>query len=263
MQIRAGNLYDYPKYYDLVFGSDWKAEYDFLLACFDRHAKGKVRRVFEPGCGTGRLMYRLAKAGFEVAGNDLSAPAVSYCNARLKRHGLKGAARVEDMSDFSTPKRYDAAHNMINTFRHLPNEAAARAHLRCMADALRVGGIYVLGLHLTPARGKPHSEEESWAARRGHLSVLSRLWSKGLDRKTRNEQVGMSFDVYTPRDTFRLVNCADFRTYTARQMTDLIDSEPRFRIVATHDFAYRVDDPITINSSTEDVVYVLRKESAR
>ena len=31
-----GNLYDFPKYYDLVYGSDWKAEVDFLEACFDR-----------------------------------------------------------------------------------------------------------------------------------------------------------------------------------------------------------------------------------
>ena len=132
-----------------------------------------------------------------------------------------------------------------------------------MTDALRVGGIYVLGLHLTPARGKPHSEEENWAARRGHLSVLSRLWSMKLDRKARNEQVGMSFDVYTPRESFRLTNRTDFRTYTARQMADLIGSVPALQILATHDFAYRVDAPVTINSSTEDVVYVLRKESAR
>jgi hypothetical protein len=31
----AANLYDYPRYYDLVFGSDWKAEFDFLTAAFD------------------------------------------------------------------------------------------------------------------------------------------------------------------------------------------------------------------------------------
>src|SRR6187549_671346 len=55
MPALAKNLYDYPRYYDLVFGSDWKAEYDFLLEVFDKHAAGRVRRVFEPACGTGRL----------------------------------------------------------------------------------------------------------------------------------------------------------------------------------------------------------------
>ena len=51
--VIAGHLYDYPKYYDLVFGSDWKAEIDFLQACFAKHARLSVKRLFEPACGTG------------------------------------------------------------------------------------------------------------------------------------------------------------------------------------------------------------------
>ncbi len=66
LQTIQGDLYDYPKYYDLVYGSDWKAEFDFLLDCFEQHAKVRVRRVFEPACGTGRLLVKLAAAGFHV-----------------------------------------------------------------------------------------------------------------------------------------------------------------------------------------------------
>ena len=55
-----GNLYDYPKYYDLVFGSDWKAEFDFLTGVFAEHAdlgrRRGVRRLLEPACGPGRLL---------------------------------------------------------------------------------------------------------------------------------------------------------------------------------------------------------------
>ena len=39
METIQGHLYDFPKYYDLIFGSDWKAEYDFLLAAFARRWK--------------------------------------------------------------------------------------------------------------------------------------------------------------------------------------------------------------------------------
>ena len=35
--VIEGNLYDHPKYYDLVFASDWKAEHDFFLECFAKH----------------------------------------------------------------------------------------------------------------------------------------------------------------------------------------------------------------------------------
>ncbi len=258
-----GSLYDYPKYYDLVFGSDWKAEFDFLLGCFDRYTtlpKGEsVRRLFEPACGTGRLMYRFGKAGYEIAGNDLNEKAVKFCNDRLKRHGLPSTAVVGDMADYRVKKQVDAAFNTINSFRHLPTEDAAEGHLHSTAGALRKGGIYVLGLHLTPPRGLPESDEESWAARRGHLSVLSHMWSIDLDRRKRMETVGMSFDVYTPSKTFRLVDQTGFRTYTAKQMEELLGRVPQFEIAAIHDFAYNLDLPLKIDSSTEDVIYVLRK----
>ncbi len=257
-EIIQDDLYNHPKYYDLVFGSDWAAELAFLQAALAKHGKGKFRRLFEPGCGTGRLMYRLAKAGYEVAGNDLAAPAVDYCNDRLEKHGFPRTAEVGDMCDFGVKKKFDAAFNMINTFRHLPSEDHARRHLECIAVAVRKGGLYLLGLHLTPTRGEP-MDEEQWAARRGNLSVLSRLWTIEHNRRRRIERVRMSFDVYTPTRTFRLVNCADFRIYTARHMTDLLSSVPAFRIVETYDFAYNIDRPIEVGPETEDVVYVLQR----
>lgn len=266
-----GDLYDYPKYYDLVFGSDWKAEFDFLQGVFAGHArlprKAAPKRLLEPACGTGRLMYRFGKAGYTVAGNDLNEKAVAFCNQRLKRQGLAESAVVGDMSDFSLkdfgPKTrpFDAAFNTINSFRHLPSQAAAEGHLRCVADALRPGGLYVLGLHLTPAKGDPESDEESWAARRGALSVVSHMWSEGVDRRRRVETVGMSFDVYTPTRSFRLVDQTPFRTYTARQMADLIDGADGLEIAAVYDFAYDLSVQVEIDGETEDVVYVLRKQA--
>ena len=139
-----GNLYDYPKYYDLVYGSDWKAEYEFLLACFEKHAHGNVERVFEPACGTGRLLVKLAQAGFDVAGVDLNAAAVDFCNDRLERSGFPRSAFVGDMCDFTVDQPVDAAFNTINSFRHLPSEAAAEGHLACVARAVRPGGVIIL-----------------------------------------------------------------------------------------------------------------------
>ncbi len=219
------NLYDYPKYYDVIFGTDWKAEYDFMLECFKAYSKRKVKRVFEPACGTGRLLIKLAQAGYTVGGNDLNPKAVDYCNARFKRHDLRPTATVGDMSDFTVSKPYDAGFNMINSVRHLPTEAHARRHLECMAGAIAPGGLYLLGLHLIPTRG-PRMEDESWSARRGHLQVNSYMWSKEIDLKKRREVLGMTFDVYTPTNQFRIEDEMIYRTYTADQIDKLIKSVP-------------------------------------
>ena len=258
METIAGHLYDYPKYYDLVYGSDWRAEFDFLEDCFEKHVESQVLRLFEPACGTGRLMYRLVAAGYDVAGNDLNEHAISFCNARLERHGLSPTAVVGDMADFQLSRPVDAAFNTINSFRHLLDESQAVAHLRCMAAAIMPGGIYVLGLHLSPTEVQP-MDKESWSARRGNLSVLSRLEVSDRDAERRIETCDMTFDVYTPRRQFRLSDTVRFRMYSAAQMAALIGEADEFEITATYDFSYDVNLPIEIDGRTEDVVYVLKK----
>jgi SAM-dependent methyltransferase len=253
------SLYDFPKYYDLVYGSDWKAEFDFLEQCFAKHVTGKVKRLFEPACGTGRLLVKLASAGYQVSGLDLNPAAIKFCNERLKRAGFKPSTFVADMCDFTLPKPVDAAFNTINSFRHLGTQKQAVDHLRCVARSLRKGGIYVLGLHLTPTSVEP-MQEESWAARRGNLAVLSRLWVLDCDTRKRKESVGMSFDVYTPTKQFRIEDRVVFRTYSASQMKSLIAEVKELELVETYDFGYDIKNPIQVDTATEDVVYILRKK---
>ena len=256
--IIEGHLYDYPKYYDLVYGSDWKAEFDFLSACFGKYGTRDIRRLFEPACGTGRLLIKFAEAGYEVSGNDLNRSAVTFCNERFVRRGFQPTAVVGDMSGFRLASKVDAAFNMINSFRHLPSEASAENHLRCVARALVKGGLYFLGLHLTPTVGDRVDREE-WAARRENLAVVSSMWSVGIDLKKRAERVGMTFDVYTPTEHRRIVDEMDYRTYTFAQMQRLLAKVPELTIVETYDFTYDVKNPICIDAVTEDVVFILRK----
>lgn len=254
-----GNVFDYPKYYDLVFGSDWKAEYAFLTACFEKHASRPIKRLFEPACGTGRLLIKFAESGYAVAGNDLCEKAVEFCNKRLRRRGFKATAVVGDMSDFKVARPFDAAFNMINSFRHLLSQSSAESHLKCVARGLNKGGLYVLGMHLTPTRGQ-RVDFESWSARRGSLVVNSTMWTESLDLKKRVEHLGMTFDVFTPTEQFQILDKTDYRTYTAPQLRKLLTAAPQLELAAVYDFAYEIDDEIEIGPETEDVVLVLRKK---
>lgn len=254
------SLYDFPKYYDLLFGSDWKAEFDFLQAVFEKHAGRRVRRVFEPACGTGRLLIKLAQAGYQVGGNDLNPKAVAFCNKRLKRNGFGEPVTVGDMSNFTLKRRFDAGFNTINSFRHLATEEQARAHLQCMADATNTGGLYVLGLHLIPTRGE-RNEEESWSARRGNLVINSHMWSKSIDTRRRMEILGMRLDAYTPSSHVRINDEMFYRTYNKRQIESLFAAVPDWEPVETYDFAYEIDEPIHVDARTEDVVFILKKRA--
>ena len=95
------SIYDHPQYYDLIFAADWEPEFNFLEACFEKYIDGNVKRLFEPACGTGRLIYRFADAGYEITGNDLNAKAIDFCNERLAQYGLQQRAAVGDMTRFT------------------------------------------------------------------------------------------------------------------------------------------------------------------
>lgn len=256
-QIKA-SIYDYPVYYDLLFGSDVAAELRFLKAAFAKHAGCKVHRVFEPACGTGRLLVKLGQAGYRVGGNDLNPKAVEYCNARLQRQGLPATVSVDDMTRFTVKTRFDAGFNMINSFRHLATESLAVAHLECMARGLNRGGLYVLGIHLEPTDCEP-MQEESWTARRGHLVVNSHMWSKGVDRRTRLEHLGLRIDVFTPTRRLSIEDHMEYRTYRYAQFRSLLKKVPQLEIAETYDFAYNIHRPHQVSGMTEDVVFVLRR----
>jgi SAM-dependent methyltransferase len=259
METVHESIYDYPVYYDLIFSSDWVAEYKFLTAAFDKHVKRKCTRLLEPACGTGRLLYRMLKAGYKCDGLDLNEKAVEFCNKRLRKHGLKETAFVADMCDFTTPKPYDAAFNTINSFRHLLSEKATVAHFRAMAAAIRPGGIYALGFHLTPLVG-PTTDEESWTARRGHLQVNTQMWPRDKDTKTRIERFNLRFDIYKPTGSMRIDDCLVLRSYTYKQFAAMIKKIPEWEIETAYDFRYDIDEPIEIDESTEDVVYILKRK---
>jgi len=257
-QTIVGNIYDYPEYYDILFGADWRAELRFLTGLFPRWAQRRVRRVFEPACGTGRLLVRLGRAGYQVAGNDLNRRAIEYCNQRLVQAGLPATAVVGDMSNFTLRRPVDACFNLINSFRHLTTEQAAVAHLQCVAAALAPGGIYALGLHLMPTEGQP-LQTETWKARRGRVSVTSHMATTAVDVRRRAEQISLRFDVRTPKERLRLLDEFTFRTYTLPQAKKLLGKVPSLECVATYDFLHDLSNPIELGPDTQDVIFILRK----
>ncbi len=258
MQKTKASIYDFPTYYDLVFGSDTAAEMRFLNKCFGRFVDGPVRRVFEPACGTGRLIYRMGRQGLEVGGIDLNEKAIAYCNKRLKRLGLKGRAQVGDMSDFSVRRPFDAAFNTINSFRHLLTEEMAVGHLESMARVVRPGGIYALGLHLTPTRGEA-TDEEGWSARRGQLSINTYMWPVEKNPRKRLERFGIRFDVYRPTSTMRIEDVLELRSYTSKQFERLLSAVSSWEVMEFYDFGYEVEHPIQLGATTEDVVAILKR----
>ena len=257
----TGSFYDYPNVYDVLFSDTCQSEVAFLTAIFERFCNNDVTAVFEPACGSGRLLYHLAKLGFTVSGLDLNPHAVAFCNRRLKRHGFQESAHVGNMASFSLAnlgrrKKFDAAFNLVSSFLHLTTEADAQQHLHAVADVLKQGGIYLLGIHLK-SKGKQHCLQERWSIRRGSLSVKSHLKSLSQDLQQRIEMIEVCIEAETPKKRYNIVDRFPFRIYSSRQFDDLLVAVHRFDVLTAYSFDYDISQPIKVTAGTEDVVYVL------
>jgi SAM-dependent methyltransferase len=259
VELLHESIYDHPRWYDMVFGADCAAEIKFIEGCARRYLDRPPKRLFEPACGTGRLLLRFAKRGYQVAGLDLNEKAIAFCNEKFVKQSLKPTAWVADMCDFKVSKPFDLAFNTINSFRHVNSEEGAIAHLRCMANAVRRGGLYLLGLHLTPTKGTPN-DNEGWSVRRGHLSIRTWMWPVEKLPRKRLERFGIRFDIRTPTRHLRIDDELRLRSYTAPQMNDLFASAKSWKILGTYDFRYNLKKPVSVDERTEDVVFVLRRE---
>ena len=154
--------------------------------------------------------------------------------------------------------KYDGAYCTVDTFRHLLTESEAQAHLEQMAETLKKGAIYVLGLHLLPSCGITSSVVR-WKNSRGRLNVHTTMTVLDINRKKREETLSVSLLVHSGKTTHRIRSIYKLRTYTLRQLRLLIRRTGKFDILSTYDNLYDLNRPITPDNSTEDIIFLLRK----
>jgi SAM-dependent methyltransferase len=166
----SAGQYSAPRLYEIAFDMNRKGEVDFLIHCFKRFARKPVRRVLDIACGTGPHLIRLADHGYRMTGLDLSPENIAFLGERLTAKGHARDLIVGDMTDFRLRRPVDAAICMQDSQGHLLTNASLLAHLRCVARAVRPGGLYVFDRYMASSWTDP-ARSWSWTRRRGRLTV--------------------------------------------------------------------------------------------
>lgn len=256
--------YETPLYYDMVFDMETRSECDFLDVMYARYVPGGGGRILEPACGSGRLVAEMARRGYRVTGFDISEGALGFARERLGRAGRSRKnrmARVENarMESFDLGRDFDLAHCLVSSFKYLLTEEHARDHLARVADALRPGGVYVLGFHLSEYDDRTMSRER-WVARRDDIKVVCNIQSWPPDPRRRREKMRSRLVVERPGKVTRYQTEWEFRTYDADQFTALLARVPALAHVATYDFDYNPDAPLEFGEERLDQVVILQKQ---
>lgn len=257
--VEKPDWYDYPQYFDLGFQDETEKEVAFLPLAFERFGTGEMKRILEPGCGSGRLIVSLAEKGYDVTGFDLSDSMLKFLNKQLAKKKLTASTYKQDMTNFEVDKPYDVVLNTFNTFRHLLTEDAAESHFHAVAKALRPGGLFFFGLHLLPHYADERCIER-WTAKTGSTSVTFTLKVTEWDRRKRVETLRISMLIRKPnQEPTRVRSEIYLRTYRVQQLQSLLKKIPELELVETYDFWYEIDEPIKLTRDSSDSLLVFRK----
>lgn len=257
--VEKPDWYDYPQYFDLGFQDETEKEVAFLPLAFERFGTGEMKRILEPGCGSGRLIVSLAEKGYDVTGFDLSDSMLKFLNKQLAKKKLTASTYKQDMTNFDVDKPYDVVLNTFNTFRHLLTEEAAESHFHAVAKALRPGGLFFFGLHLLPHYADERCIER-WTAKTGSTSVTFTLKVTEWDRRKRIETLRISMLIRKPnQEPTRVRSEIYLRTYRVQQLQSLLKKIPELELVETYDFWYEIDEPIKLTRDSSDSLLVFRK----
>jgi SAM-dependent methyltransferase len=165
-------IYDHPLYYDILFGFDRGPEAAFYDATFTRCEVAPGARVLEVCAGPARVSRLLARRGWNVSALDRSAAMLGFARTASAEEGIRLATFHADMTRFDVERPFAAAFNPLSSFRLLHADVDVDAHLRCVADALAPGGVYVIDLALQADEAAPSATtNEAWEMSRGEVTV--------------------------------------------------------------------------------------------
>lgn len=250
--------YTTPLLYDIVFAADTPLEATFLATMQERYGKTRGKQVLEPACGSGRLVEEMARRGYSVTGFDQSDEMLQFARTRLREHKLRARLNVGQMENFAYNTSFDLAHCLVSTFKYLLHETHAQQHLACVAQALKPGGLYVLGFHLSDY-DDPRRSRERWSGERHGTRVVCNIQSWPADRRSRRERIRSRMVVYEGKKQRKMETNWLFRTYDVAQFKRLLRKVPQLEHVATYDFTYNEARPRAFDDQQLDCVLILRK----
>jgi SAM-dependent methyltransferase len=217
--------------YDILHGHGTAGDVDLVERVADRYAPGAPGLWLEPACGSGRCLRLAAARGRSVIGFDLEPGMIAYARRRAERLGLADRSTyfVGDMRDFALGRvpallragSVGVAFNLINTIRHLPDDASMLAHLQQVARVLHRRGVYLVGLSLT-AYGLEFPSEDVWSGARGRCRVTQVVNYEPATARQRVERVHSVLTVDRPSGSEHRVSGFGLRAYSPAQWLGLL-----------------------------------------
>ena len=158
----------YATLYDAEF-SNKADDIPFLL----EYAKKQEGRVLELGCGTGRVLIPIAKAGMKIIGIDNSLNMLKVAKDKIAQKPLCVRRNIEHvhagMQNFSLKKKFSLIICTFNTFMHITKRQDQQQVLKNVYRHLERNGLFINEIFIPSFTFKEKTSQQEIVDRKNQM----------------------------------------------------------------------------------------------
>lgn len=240
------------KYYDYLAPSTTEDECQFLKEIFEKYGEGRIVKVLDLGCGTGRHASLLQKMGYQVTGIDLSTQMLKIAREKSPKSSFV-------KMDFCSPKFknnfFDASICMWSTIGYILDKDEFREFVRNVSRATRE--ILILS-STNHERGNFQTDE---IAERVTLIPSGKITTKIMrhyDSKTEIREENYKYSIIENGKLVKLIDRNKLRLWKIDEIKKLLS--PEFKMLNVYG-SCSTKDSFDIKKSDKKIVVAVKEIS--
>lgn len=244
----------FAQVYDLFMDNiDYDGWSTYLIGLLKEYGIGDGL-VLELGCGTGSMTERLAKAGYDMIGSDISPDMLDMAMEKKEASGLDILYLLQDMREFELYGTVRAVVSICDSMNYILEEEELLQVFQLVNNYLDPGGIFIFDVNT----GKKYREmgETTIAENRDEASFI---WENYFDEEEQINEYDLTLFIRNEEDGRydRFEEFHEQRAYPLARIEELI-RESDMELVTMYDaFTH---DPASEDSER---VYVIAREQLK
>ena len=210
--------------------------------------------VLELGCGTGSMTERLAMAGYDMIGSDLSPDMLEIAMEKKDASGLNILYLLQDMREFELYGTVRAIVSVCDSMNYILEEEDLLQVFRLVNNYLDPGGMFIFDLNTTK---KYRDMGETTIAE--NREAASFIWENYFDEEEKINEYDLTLFIRDEEDGRfdRFEEFHEQRAYSLTEIGELI-RESGMELIAMY-------DAFTHEPATEECerVYVIAREQGK
>lgn len=246
------SCYDHPRYYEIAFSfRDLSHEVDVIQQTIESFAGREVSSLLQLGCGPCQHMPELSRRGLRFEGLDINPAMLDYSRDKAASAGIAATFHLQSMVDFRLTQPVDYVFIALGDL-YVQSTDELKSLLRCVAAALRQGGLFLLDwcVQFEPAR-MFKAEGDRWEMAQGDVRLSAHVVMQPFDHPQQLFREQLDIDVVDGQTQLSLSSHSVKRAVYPQELLELVSGMGLFEFVGWWN-DWNLDQPL---GATTDAIY--------